>query len=94
MSIKEDIEELKNKAEELEKESFAMEILKDYKKQNLRLFWIWIITFIALVSVSCYLIYVMNDIGVSDETIAVHDVDSVDNSHFKIGDDYGESSTP
>lgn len=92
MSIKEDIEELKTKAEELEKESFAMEILKDYKKQNLRLFWMWIITVVALISVSCYLIYVMNDIGVSEETIDIEDVENIDNSHIKIGDDIWEKS--
>lgn len=94
MSIKEDIEELKTKAEELEKESFAMEILKDYKKQNLRLFWIWIITVIALIGVSCYLIYVLNDTGVSDETIDINEVESIDNSNIKIGDDYRESNNP
>lgn len=91
MSIKEDIEELKTKAEELEKESFAMEILKDYKKQNKRLFWIWIITFIALISVSCYLVYVINDINASEEIIDIQDVDNIDNSHIKIGDEYGKS---
>lgn len=92
MTIKEDIEELKTKAEELEKESFAMELLKDSKKQNLRLFWIWIITFIALIGVSCYLIYIMNDIGVSNETIDIEDIDNIDNSHIKIGDDIWEKS--
>lgn len=92
MSLKEDIEELKMKAEELEKESFAMELLKDSKKQNLRLFWIWIITFLALIGVSCYLIYVMNDIGVSEEKIEIEDVETIDNSHIKIGDDVWEKS--
>jgi len=92
MSIKEDIEKLKTKAEELEKESFAMEILKDYKKQNFRLFIMWIITVVALIGVSCYLIYIMNDIGVSEETIDIEDVENIDNSHIKIGDDIWEKS--
>lgn len=92
MSLKEDIEELKMKAEELEKESFAMEILKDYKKQNLRLFIMWIITIIALIGVSCYLIYIMNDIGVSEEIIDIQDVETIDNSHIKIGDELWEKS--
>lgn len=94
MSIKEDIEELKTKAEELEKESFAMELVKYNKNQYIRLFWIWVITFIALVGVSCYLIYVLNDTGVSDETIDINEVESIDNSNIKIGDDYGESNNP
>lgn len=92
MSIREDIEELKTKAEELEKESFAMEILKDYKKQNFRLFIMWIITVVALIGVSCYLIYIMNDIGVSEEVIDIQDVETIDNSHIKIGDELWEKS--
>lgn len=92
MTIREDIEELKTKAEELEQESFAMEILKDYKKQNFRLFWIWVITFIALVGVSCYLIYIKQDTAVSEQTIEIDDVETIDNSHIKIGDDIWEKS--
>ena len=41
MKIKKDLKEVKN-------ESFAAQILKDYKLQNKRLFIIWIVTFVAL----------------------------------------------
>lgn len=96
MSIREDIEELKNKSEEivhLEKESLAMEFVKDYKKQRKMFFIMWIITFIALLGVTSYLIYIISDIGTSEETIDIQDVNTIDTSNIKIGDDYGESSS-
>lgn len=48
--------------------SFAMELLSDFKKQNTRMFIIWIITFIALISLTCYTVYLLNDIGTIEET--------------------------
>jgi hypothetical protein len=93
MSIREDIEELERKVEEVEKESLAMEMIKDCKKQRNILLTIWIITFIALLAVTSYLIYVLNDIGTSEETIDIQDVNTIDNSKIKIGDDYGESQS-
>lgn len=53
----------------IEEESFAMEILKDYKKQNKRLFVIWLVTFLALICVTCYLIFLLNDVGTYTETV-------------------------
>lgn len=44
-------------------ESFAMELFHDMKKQNKRIFAIWIVTFVALVCLCCYTIYLLNDIG-------------------------------
>lgn len=79
---------------ELENESWAMLVLKDYKKTNKRMFIIWIITFLALVGLSCYTIYLLNDIGTveDNDTIDIQDVESIDNSHIKIGDDIWEKS--
>ncbi len=92
MSLKEDIEKVKKKTEELEQESFAMQILKDYKKQNQRQFiviviilWLWFIT-------GCYLVWLLNDIESIEETIDIQEVESIDNSHIKIGDDVWEKS--
>jgi len=79
MSIREDIEKVQNKVEEIEHQSLAMEILKEQRKSNKRLF-------IALIVVLCmwfatigYLVYVLNDIGVVEEvtTQEVKDIDSV-----------------
>ena len=69
MSMKEDVLELKKELNEIKEESFALELLKDQRKQNKRLFIIWIITFVALIGLTCYTIYLLNDIGVVEETI-------------------------
>lgn len=75
------------------KNSLATEILNDYKKQNKRLFIIWIITFLALIGVTGYMIYLLNSIDyVSEDTIEIQDVETIDNSHIKIGDDIWEKS--
>ncbi len=68
MSIREDIDKVQKKAEQLEKQSFAMELLQDERKQNKRLFIIWIITFISFLTLLAYTIYLLNDIN-SIETI-------------------------
>lgn len=61
MAVKEQLEEIKE-------ESFAMEILRDQRKQNKRLFIIWIITFAAFVLLASYTIYLLNDIGFEEIT--------------------------
>jgi hypothetical protein len=61
--MREELMELKEEIRELREETFAMEILADYKKQNKRLFVMWIITFLTLVALSCYTLYLVNDIG-------------------------------
>lgn len=68
-----------------EEKSFAMELLNDQRKQNKRLFIIWIITFITLVLVTCYTIYLISDIGVVEETQTIKDVDTIRNSTIKNG---------
>lgn len=93
--MKEDILEMKRELEDMKEESFARELLKDYKKQNKRWFIVWIITFITLIGVTCYTIYLLNDIGYIDEdndTIDIQDVQQIDNSTIKIGDDIWEKS--
>lgn len=92
MGLKEEVVEMKNEVKQLEQESLAKELLRGYIHTNIRMFWIWIITFIALVGVACYLIYVKSDIGVSEETIEIDGVEQIDNSHIKIGDDIWEKS--
>ena len=64
MNLRQDVEEMKKQVEEVQEHSFAKELLRDQRKQNKRLFIIWVITFLALIGVSCYLIYILNDIGV------------------------------
>ena len=92
--MREEVEELKKELNEVKEQSLAMEILKEQKKSNKRLF-------IALIVVLCmwfatigYLVYVLNSIEVVDDidTIEIEDVETIDNSHIKIGDDIWEKS--
>lgn len=97
MSMKDEVLELKKELEEVREESFAMELLKDFKKQNKRMFIVWIITFLTLIGVTCYTIYLLNDIGVIEETTTfeqeVSDIDSVGGNIINKGDVYGENKT-
>lgn len=70
MGMREDIMAVRKDLEEVKNESFAMELLKDQRKQNKRLFIIWIITFLTLVTVACYTIYLLND----TETITTEEI--------------------
>lgn len=90
--MRDDIMAVKKEIEKLKEESVAMELLKDVRKTNKRLFVIWIVTFLTLVGVACYVFYLKNDSETVTDTIKINDVDKIDNSHIKIGDDKWEAS--
>ena len=82
--MREEVEELKKEVNDIKKEeeSFAMELLKDQRKQNKRLF-IVIITILCMWFVTIgYLVYLLNDIEVVETTESI-DVtqDSGDNGN-------------
>ena len=88
----EEVEELKKEVKEIEQEGFALEFIKDYKKQNKRLFIIWIITFIAFICLLGYTIYLLNDIGVEETTTEtetysqnIDDTGDINNSNINNG---------
>jgi len=92
MSIKDDVLETKKEIEEVKEKSFALELLQDQRKANKRLFIIWIITFLTLVGVSIYTIYLLNDIGtIETSTQEIQDVNTIENSDVINGDKYGEN---
>lgn len=93
MELREDVYDIKKELQEVKQESFALGILKDYKKQNKRLFIILVIVLIMWFATVCYLVYTLNDIGsYTEDTIDIEDVESIDNSHIKIGDEIWEKS--
>ena len=85
MSMKDEVLELKKELKEVKEESFALELLKDFKKQNKRMFIVWIITFLTLIGVTCYTIYLTSDIGVIEETQTIENVETIENSSIKNG---------
>lgn len=90
MNLKEEVLELEKEVKEIQEESFATQILKDYKKQNKRQFIIILVILGMWFATIGYLIYILNDIGVettttttsTTETIDIDDVDNIENSHI------------
>lgn len=93
--IKEELSEMKKNLKKIKNESFAYEMLADQRKQNKRLFIIWMVTFMAFVGLLGYTIYLLNDIEkvTTETTQTIEDVDSIDGSNIVNGDMYGENKT-
>lgn len=71
--------------------SGAIEILKDFKDDNKRIFIVLLIVLFMWFFTIGYLVYTLNDIKtISSDTIEIEDVETIDNSHIKIGDDVWE----
>ena len=88
MSLRDDVERIEKRAKDLENKTYAMEILHDYKINQKRLFIIWIITFIALIGVTCYTIWLLNDISSVETTSTqeIEDINTINNSSIKNGE--------
>ena len=66
----------------MKQESLAYELLGDLKRTNKRMFIIWIITFVALLGLACYTIWLLNDIeSVTTEEIIEVQQESGDNGN-------------
>ena len=86
--------------------SIALDILKEFKEEIKQLHTekekshsIARLSVIGLIIVICLwavtiggLIYVLKDVGRTEETIEIDGVEQIDNSHIKIGDDIWEKS--
>ena len=83
--MRDEIMEVKREIEEVKEKSFALELLQDQRKANKRMFIIWLITFIALVGVSVYTVYLLNDIGTIETTEVKQDNDNGYNNY--VGND-------
>ena len=97
MSLVEDVEKIENKVKKIEQEtkdeSFAMELLKDQRKQNKRLFVVLIIVLIMWFLTIGYLVYILNDTGTYTETTSqeVKDINSVGGNIINKGNTYGDN---
>ena len=83
-SEKEEINNIRNEVHELQEQSLAMSLLKDYKKQNKRQFVIILVILGMWFATIGYLVYILNDIGT--ETTEVTQENSDGNNNF-IGND-------
>lgn len=89
--LDENTKKIVNNVNKIRENSGALEILKDFKGDNKRLFIILIIVLFMWFLTIGYLVYVLNDMT-SYENIDIQDVETIDNSHIKIGDDLWEKS--
>lgn len=67
MTLKEEVLEMKKEVQEIQEQSFAMELLTDQKKQNKRQFIIILVILGMWFATIGYLVYVLNDIGTTTE---------------------------
>lgn len=77
----------------MEDNSFAMDLLKDYKRQNKRQFIIILVILAMWLVTIGYLVYVLNDVGTSTETTTqeIKDIDSVGGNIINKGNTYGDN---
>lgn len=86
MGIKEEVLELEKEVKDIQEHSFAMELLKDQKKQNKRQF---IIILVILGMFTCllgYTIWLLNDINYV-ETSEVYDMNTENGNNNYVGGD-------
>lgn len=86
MGLKDDVLDIKKEFQEVKNQSFAMDLLNDYKKQNKRLYVIIIILIIAFMGLLAYTINLLNDIGVEESQQTVSQ-DNENGSNNFIGND-------
>ena len=86
MDIREEVLEMKKEVKEMQEESLAMSLLKDYKKQNKRQYIIILVILGMWFATIGYLVYILNDISTetttTEELIDIDDVDNIENSHI------------
>lgn len=85
-SDKEEIDNIKQKVHELQEQSFALELLKDFKAQNKRQFIIILVILSMFTALLGYTIYLLNDIGTETTTQEVTQ-DNTNGSNNFIGND-------
>ena len=89
--IMQKIEKISENEKNIQKNSLALELLKDYKVTNHRMFLIIIIILFMWLGTIGYLVYVLNDIASVDTTQEIDDVDTIHGNIINNGDMYGEN---
>lgn len=87
MSMKDEVLELKKELEQVREQSFASEILQDYKKANKRQFIVILVILTMWFATIGYLIYILNDITVITDEYSqeITDIESINDSTITNG---------
>lgn len=83
--IKKNGNNISNNHKKIQQNSYALDILKDYKTGSKRMFIALMTVLLMWFATICYLVYVLNDIGVVEETTVSQDNESGYNNY--IGND-------
>ncbi len=86
MRLKDDVYYLQQELDGIKQESIAMDMLKDYKKQNKRLFIISVMAILLLAVTFGYLVYTLNDMGIEETSV---DMDAEGSNNYIGGDNNG-----
>lgn len=91
--LRDDLMAVKKTIDELKEQSFAMELLKDARKTNKRMFIIIIVILAMFTALLGYTIYLLNDIGTIEETTTqeVTDFDTINGNVINKGDLNGQN---
>ena len=84
-SDKEEIEDIKHQVEEIQEESLAYSLLRDYKRQTKRQFIIILVILGMWFATIGYLVYILNDIGVETTTTETYDMNTENGNNNFIG---------
>lgn len=74
MGIKEEVINMKKEVRNIQEQSFAMELLKDYKKTNKRQFITILVILVMWFLTIGYLVYLLNDIEYEETTTETYDI--------------------
>ena len=93
--IKEEVAKMKDELDGIKNQSFAFEILRDYKRQNKRFFILNIMLCLMLTGLGVYTIWLLNDIGYEEVTETttteytqdIDDTGNINNSNIVNGGD-------
>lgn len=85
--IKKNGNNINNNQQQIQQNSYALDILKDYKAGSKRMFIALLIVLFMWFATICYLVYVLNDIGVVEETIQEVEQDNQSGDNNFIGND-------
>ena len=78
---------------ETEDKSIAMQFVSTLKEQHKRMFTCWLITFIVLVGLAVYTIYLLNDIAIVETTEITQEAEGNNYNNIKSNGEivYGET---
>lgn len=90
--INANVKSIESNFEKIQKNSYALDILKDYKSESKKWFTILLIVLVMWFATICYLVYVLNDMGVYEETTQeVTDFNTINGNVVNKGDVNGEN---